>query len=379
MTTTRKQCIFCEATTLTDLLSDEMVVPQSHVLNDTRGERAAWMPYNVQRCEVCRTLQNKYLADIDVLYCKNHVAPMGAMRMGMDAAFADMIRANTGVDGILEIGGGNGSLVDALSGTHRYHVVDPAYTGSREGCAAVIDGYIEDVDIGAVDANTVVMSHVFEHLYEPMNVLRKLTDAIRYVYICHPDFDSYTEVHPYTYNILHCEHTFFVDNDFIVALMERSGYRMTDRRSHAGYAVMFHFERRADSSPGGGRLGAVAMNAKTTRNFENYRADMQTKVDAVNAIIRDATMPVYIWPCSVHTISLFNHGLHYAKLAGVLDNAPSKTGKYMYGFDIRCLPMDGVEEGIVILNGGVYNKDIDIERAASPRVHYVVVPASESC
>ena len=31
----------------------------------------------------------------------------------------------------------------------------------------------------------------------------------------------------------------------------------------------------------------------------------------------------YIWPCSTHSITLFQYGLDYTKLDGILDNSPN--------------------------------------------------------
>jgi hypothetical protein len=102
------------------MFNADIDVPQSQVLNDARGEPSAWMRYNVQKCEACKAFQNKYLADLGVLYGKHHVVPMGRMRLSMDEAFVDMIVANdANIHGILEIGGGNGAVRVWLSGDVR--------------------------------------------------------------------------------------------------------------------------------------------------------------------------------------------------------------------------------------------------------------------
>ena len=59
MSMLRTRCIFCESTSLTDMLQADIDVPQSQVLNDARGEPSAWMRYNVQKCEACKAFQNK--------------------------------------------------------------------------------------------------------------------------------------------------------------------------------------------------------------------------------------------------------------------------------------------------------------------------------
>ena len=44
----------------------------------------------------------------------------------------------------------------------------------------------------------------------------------------------------------------------------------------------------------------------------------------------------YIWPCSIHTTTLFLFGLDYTKFKGILDNSPNKINKYIDGYNLLC-------------------------------------------
>ena len=64
----------------------------------------------------------------------------------------------------------------------------------------------------------------------------------------------------------------------------------------------------------------------------------------------------------MHTNYLFALGLDKSKIYGILDNAPHKIGKYLYGTDLKCLSFNDIiettEDIVIILNGGCYNKEI---------------------
>lgn len=354
----RSSCIFCNHTKLINYFSQDMLVPQAMFLSDSICN-ASWMPYNVSVCQQCYTHQTKYLADINLLYSVTHIAPIGNIRKSMDDVFASMIHENSRINGILEIGGGQGTIADMVVGRYEYTIIDPAYTGSQHN-RTIIKGFAEDIDISGLDANTLVMSHVFEHLYSPMTMLEKvLHPGIEYVYICHPDYDDYTEIMPLTYNILHAEHTFFIDNAFLVGIIERFGFKKISEVKHSGYAVMYAFQRDAQLASNQSMLA----NTKTIGNFARYVDDIQNKIRKIHDIIdTNVNIPVYIWPCSVHTLSLFYHGLDHTRIAGCLDNSTSKIGKIMYGYNVKCIAMSNAKEGIVVLNGGCYNRDILIEQ-----------------
>jgi hypothetical protein len=341
-----------------------LMVPQGMFMCDTIHE-AAWMPYDVMVCSCCKTVQTRYLADLDVLYSAQHVMPIGNIRMTMDKNFADMITSNPNVNGIVEVGGGQGHLADIVvqhpmqKDKGDYYIIDPKYMGSRDK-RHVIDAFVESIDLSAFDANTLVMSHFFEHLYRPNEMLKNaLHDKVNHVFICHPDFDDYTQLQPLTYNILHCEHTFYIENSFLERLMEKHGFRTVRCHKHMGYAVLYEFER--EYSHGCACMHVSLINQTTVPNSLEYFKDIREKVEKINKQIELDT-PVYIWPSSIHTLSLFYHGLKHAGLAGVLDNSESKIGKYMYGYNIKCMALMEVvnlnEKAVVFLNGGCYNKDI---------------------
>lgn len=373
----RTKCIFCSSSDLTDVIDSHVSIPQGMFMCEDKQYDAMWMPYNILFCPSCKTFQNKYLADIEVLYSAQHVAPIGNIRRTMDIMFSEMVNANPFVNGIIEIGGGQGYLADLLVADNKiqgnYHIVDPMYKGSREN-RIVIDAFVESVPIHTINANTIIMSHFLEHLYTPKETLQKiLHNGIEHVFVCHPDFDDYTGVYPLTYNVLHCEHTFYIDNDFLVALIESYGYVKIQERKHMGYAIMYEFTRGEKCDH---RMDPLC-NLKTESGMQRYLIDVREKVQKINATLEachESDTDVYIWPSSIHTLTLFYHGLNHKALKGVLDNSESKIGKFMYGYNTECISFNSVinssQKVIVFLNGGCYNKDVE-NMPVSPSVTLV--------
>jgi hypothetical protein len=93
-----------------------------------------FIPYNVQYCDECGTVQTKYIGDLNLIYENNFAGAYGSIRNTMNDLFANFILEISTVQGILEIGAGNGSLSESIleKKTIEYTIVDPSYNGPKE-------------------------------------------------------------------------------------------------------------------------------------------------------------------------------------------------------------------------------------------------------
>ena len=362
---TRTFCVICNSQKLKELFENDYRIPQAHYLHSSEyNEKYLWMPYNVQKCENCLSYQIKYLADLDVLYKISHIQASSSLRNKQVERFSTLILQNPKILGIVEIGAGAGELSEYILASKQlpYYIVDPTYVGSTT-TQILIPEYIENVDICTLPVNTLVISHTWEHFYEPSKIIQRIANSsnIEHVFMCHPDFNTYINKEPYTYNCLHSEHTFFVENEAIPKLFKIHGFDFVSYEECESYSVFFEFKRNKNKDKDITEYSIL--NTKSETMISKYFASIIERVSKINEILLNISEPVYIWPCSVHTITLFNFGLNYKRLYSILDNAPTKIGKYLYGYNIKCLSfeetvMNATHPITVIINGGCFNKEI---------------------
>lgn len=357
----RIKCIFCNSYELKTYFKKNFMIPQSACMTNTiiKGEL---MPYNIQICSTCKTFQNKYLANLDILYCKDLIInPYGNIRKNCVKTFYEFIKNdNMNISGIIEIGGGSGELYKMFKNEIPYIIIDPS--SNIDLGDKLIKKFIEDIDLNNFDQkyNTLIMSHVFEHFYEPKKILNIISKCfnIKYIYICHPNFDTYVKKDPNQYYLLHCEHTFYIENDFLVKLFNNISFELIKSEEIDDYSLNFKFERKENLK----RIEEINLNSENIMNI--YHEKIFNKIKYFNELL-EQNNDFYIWPCSFHNIVLFNFGLNYKKLKGILDNSETKIGKYMYGFNIKCESFNKIINNTddnkiiyIILNGGVFNKEI---------------------
>ena len=236
-----------------------------------------FIPYNVQHCDECGTVQTKYIGDLNLIYENNFAGAYGSIRNTMNDLFAKFILETSTTEGILEIGAGNGSLSESILEKKKlqYTIVDPSYNGPTEE-REVLPFYFEEAPIPPY-STTVVMSHVFEHFYDPIQIIKKLrdTETITNIFISFPDLEAF--IHQNIYHVLNPEHTFYVENQFIIDTFKQYGFYLQKTYSHKNHSIFFHFTR-----------GALPEIAETPKN-KSSREDVElffkkafTNIERVN-------------------------------------------------------------------------------------------------
>jgi len=365
----RKKCIFCESTSLKTLLENDIKTPLGCYSVDYEKE-CYFIPYNILLCEKCKTCQTKYMGNLEIIYNYN-AGYYGTIRGSMNHLFANFILKNkNNISQIIEIGGSSGELANIITKHHKvkYTVIDPTYYGNNNTIANIKE-YFENVKIDKLNADTVVMSHVFEHFYNPLDIIQKFISLdIKNIFINFPDLDAY--ILQNTYHVLNIEHIYYVENEFLIKLFNKFGYDLIDIYYHENHSVFFNFQQKRKHI-----LENNISNLNTEKNTLKFLESIKTKIDTVHEKINKLKqeykdIKIYMFPSSMNTIYFCSLGFDHTLLSGVLDNSPQKIDKYLYGYKLKCFSLKEIlsnknENIAVILNGGCYNKEIDISAISS--------------
>lgn len=362
--TVRTECVFCNCSGLITMYETDYSIPLSQGLHKQPLSNAYFMPYNILSCSKCKTVQTKYLGDLNIIYNGNHIDSFGSTKSKMHSEFSEFVTYNKNINGIAEVGACSDALPNDIVCKLQidYHVIDPSYTGLRD-TVNVIDKFVENVDLSVININTIIMSSVFEHIYNPIKLLEQLAKStnIKYIYINHPNFDY--DVKNNVQSILNSEHTFFIEHHFLISAFSQYGFQLNRRKTFENHSVFFEFVRTYDN------IAQIApiINMTAVEDIKMfYDRNIYTSGKLNTHIKNSDYKQVYVWPASSHSIPLFVCGLDHTRITGLLDNSPNKIGKYMYGYNLRCDSFSEVvdrdEHGtcIIISGAGSYCKEISI-------------------
>lgn len=363
--TIRKKCIFCNSDNFEILFTQDYNSSLSLGMSSNINEKSHFMPYNVQICKNCKSFQNKYIGNLSIVYNVNHIDDYGSTKHKKHSMFCDFILENKNrIDGIIEVGSCNGVLAHQITNhiDTDYTIIEPSFTGDRTKLN-IIPEYFENVDLCSIKSNTIIMSDVFEHFYNPCNILEKLqqNSNIQFIYLNHPDFD-YSIKNNIQIN-LNCEHTFLIKHDFLFTLFENFGFKLKRRFDFENFSLFLEFER-----INGKIIEKPLINSNLEDDGKFYLNNLVTIVNHMNIFIKqNLSKKIFVWPSSIHIITLFNLGLDFKNICGILDNSPNKIGKYLYGYNLLCSSFNNMlkttdDDVIIFISGaGNYIKELDIK------------------
>ena len=284
--------------------------------NDQLGD------FKVGGCLVCGCAQVQTLTDPKILYENAHNLTFDTPSWNFHhKSFASYILTNTQESSFLEVGGVSGVLVRLILSNRpvKYTILDLCPDNPNIDTVDFIVGNCEEFDYTGY--STLILSHVFEHLYEPTRFINKIKEYdIKDVFISIPNIQNQLD----TLNIrpLHCEHTYFCSDYFIKYLFSTGGYRCNSSFYLKNHSIFYHFKK--DTI-----IMKLENQSDTLSKFKTMLNSIEIRMK--NIVI---TTSSFIAPAGHYGQMLHYYLKEYNdKIIGFLDNDLSKIGKRVYGSD----------------------------------------------
>lgn len=282
-----------------------------------------------QICSESGIIQLERLLPLDIVYSEYHSEAIGGLWKDHHLAFCDFI-ASFKPEHVLEIGGSNGFI--ARNFTERnsnasWTIIEPVplFEGSEK--IRVIKGFFDE-NFQLKDIDTIVHSHVLEHFYEPQKLLlyicNFLTKGSKHLFSI-PNL--YLSLKNKFTNTLNFEHTCFLTEYLVDYLLARYGFKIIKKVYFYEHSIFYYTEKN-----GGLEIPKLINHYKEYRQmFLDSIRFYNNEVNRLNELISNFNGEVYLFGAHVFSQFLIHKGLFTEKIAGIIDNSTSKTGKRLYG------------------------------------------------
>jgi hypothetical protein len=315
-------------------------------------------------CKGCGCVQLESPICAKKLYENSHNSTQhSALWMEHHEQFSQFIMSETEETCFTEIGGNSGVLYSHIAPLRKteYTIFDICDSPKRPTEVNFVQGNCEEQAF--TQKGALIMSHTFEHLYEPRKFLQQQNLPI---FLSIPNMDILYERH--NIGVLHTEHTYFIGYTEAISLFSEFGYRCRTFRRFKDHSYFFYFEKGVSIEP------YVPNDARLTVMryiFEGGEA-------ALSSIVIDS--PCFICPAGLYGQRIYHYLKRYKQyINGFIDNDPLKQGKSLYGTGIKVYPSSVLSAYTaakisVVLYAGPYTKEIqaNLDRI-HPNIHYITL------
>ena len=324
-------------------------------------------------------IQLNPLLPLEVVYSEEHGSgTIGKIWNEHHQAFAEFV-ARYEPREVLEIGGLHGVLakkyleIDSQVG---WTMIDPNPIVDDSIPIRVIKGFFDDTFKPDKNFDTIIHSHVLEHVYQPEEFIKQksriMKEGDRLIFSV-PNMKVMLE-NKYN-NCINFEHTVYLRSLYIEYLLSRYGFEIDTKENFKKDHSIFYSATK-NNTPNEMSLDFEKMYEENKKTFSEYISSHLEEVSKINKIINDTSKPVYLFGAHIFSQYLIAFGLNSDKIVKVLDNDAQKHNKRLYGTSLKVSSpkvLKGKKNAIVILRAGVYNEEIkkDIHENINPNIEFI--------
>lgn len=252
----RNFCVICDSM-LSNSMSDELFFEERsnklqmfntvNIVSTTDYNPSEIKKINFVGCSECGCIQLQNLFLPSDIYSQPLQIFDGPAIQTHHNLFCDFIFKNTNYNSFLfEIGGSYGNLAKRIIEKYNQNNSKITYTIMEFDIKhypeipniKYINGNCEDYNYSGI--NTIIMSHVFEHLYKPKDFVKMISNYdVQNIFISIPDMDGLMTIGDL--NNLNILHTFYVNSKYIIYLFYLYGFILKDTYSYTNNSIFYFF------------------------------------------------------------------------------------------------------------------------------------------
>jgi len=308
-------------------------------------------------------IQLANLIPLDILYSESHGSgDVGRLWDLHHKEFANFIVDNATTQSAFEIGGAHGRLCKEYMQLKNipWTILEPNPTPINGCPARFIKGFFDENFLYPEIFDTVIHSHVLEHIYKPddfMNHLSRFMETGKRLVFSLPNMLAMLE-RKYT-NCINFEHSIFLTEPYVEYLLAKHGFKILAKEYFMDdHSIFYSAIRDTSVTPTLLPPDLYEVNKKLYTSYFDFHKAL---IAELNQKMEQTTQSIYLFGAHVFAQYLLEMGLNTDKIVCILDNDPKKQGRRLYGTNLAVASpnvLAAEKDPIVILKAGVYNDEI---------------------
>lgn len=307
-------------------------------------------------------LQLNPLLPLDVVYQTSHYSgTVGKLWDEHHSQFAEFILKHSPKN-VLEIGGLHGTLAKKCKSTNdiEWTIIDPNPSQLDKYNIKTIKGFFDEHFVPSTEYNTVIHSHLLEHIYDVntflVNIQNLLKSSSGKMMFSVPNMK--VMLHRNYTNCFNFEHTYYISEEFIEYYLNKYNFKLVEKQYFKDDHSIFYYAEYNENNVPSPDINYYEEN-KTL--FGQYIKVALEEIKKINERIVDHDGNIYVFGGHVFSQYLIAYGLNTEKIKCLLDNDINKQKCRLYGTHLMVESPQILKDDpnpLVILKAGVYNKEI---------------------
>ena len=248
-----------------------------------------------------------------------------------------------------------------LNSNHKnWTIIEPNPSPIRGCKAKFIKGYFSKNIIKNVEYDTIVHSHVLEHVFYPKDFLREISSSLKEnqkMIFSIPNLQEMIK-RKYT-NALNFEHTLYLDEVILDFLCKLFSFKIIKKQYFKkDHSIFFALKKTSNT-----KFTKIKNNYKKNKKlFQDYFKNYDILTKKINKGVRlHKNRNVFLFGAHVFSQYLISLGLNQNKILYILDNDKMKQNQRLYGTKLSVKSpeiLKNYNSPLVVLKAGVYNDEI---------------------
>ena len=242
----RNICVICDAEQFINIIT---ILNTINIVSTTEFSPDEIKQLHFIGCTNCGCVQLQNLFLQNEIYSQPLQIFNGPIFQKHHELFCEFIVSNINYEPLLfEIGGSYGNLAQRIINKYSHSKSNITYkileyyaeNYSPISNVEYISGDCEKYDF--IGINTIIMSHVFEHLYNPKKFIEKISNSeIKNIFISIPDMDNLLKNGDI--NNLNILHTFYINTPYILYLFNEYGFSIENMYNYDCNSNFYFFKK----------------------------------------------------------------------------------------------------------------------------------------
>lgn len=311
-------------------------------------------------CKDSGIIQLDNLIPLDILYSQYHSEAIGGLWSEHHQKFINFF-SKFSPNNVLEIGGSNCFIAERYlkkNSTTKWIIIEPSLAKVKNPRIKIISKIFDGKLKLKKKINTVIHSHVLEHMYDPDKFMKNINFLIN-----EGSLHIFSVPNLYKYmkkgysNCINFEHSLFLTEYFIDHLLKKNGFKIIEKEYFYEHSI-FYATRKTDKNF---KKNLKSKYGEYKKLFIKYVNNNRKIVADINKRISKIEGDVYLFGAHVFSQMLLNLGLNEKRIKFILDNSKIKQDKRLYGTNLFVKSPDFIrrkKKAIVILRVGAYQKEV---------------------